>query len=326
MNGLPGVSAIGAAPPLATERAVPALVPAEPPAEHAHLDGIPDASLRVEGVLPGHGLRRARSAALGFSVDEITVERRARISAAPLAGVTVGNLLDGAARLPGGVAVQPGRPVLAHGERGWSLHVDHGTVQVITVEPWLLQRTADEYLPRRGDALRALEPTPVTPALTAAWTRSVNYVLGTLTTDSPRPVVDASGRVLAAAVLSCFAQTDSANVPALHDPDLPMSLRRALFFIAENARDEIGVQEIAGAVHLSARAVQYLFRKHLDETPTEHLRRVRLQRAHLDLAAAHRGTTTVSEVARRWGFSHTGRFAVLYRETYGVSPHVTLRG
>jgi transcriptional regulator GlxA family with amidase domain len=72
--------------------------------------------------------------------------------------------------------------------------------------------------------------------------------------------------------------------------------------------------------------VQYLFRKHLDETPTEHLRRVRLQRAHLDLAAAHLGSTTVSEVARRWGFSHTGRFAVLYRETYGVSPHVTLRG
>lgn len=286
----------------------------------------PDGALRIEGVLPGHGMRRRRSAALGFAVDEITVERRARVTAAPLAGVTVGTLLDGAARLPGGGAVQPGVPMLAHGERGWSLQVDHGTVQVITVEPWLLQRTANDFLARRGDSLRMLEPTPISQELSAAWSRSVKFVLETLTTESPRPVVDASGRVLAAAVLSCFAHADAANVPEPRHPELPMSLRRALLFIAENARDEIGVQEIASAVHLSPRAVQYLFRKHLDQTPTEHLRRVRLQRAHLDLAAAHQGSTTVSEVARRWGFSHTGRFAVLYRETYGVSPHVTLRG
>lgn len=322
MNGLPGLSAIGAAPPPAAEPAVPTLIPAE----HVDLDGLHDGSLRVEGLLPGHGLRHLRRVALGFSVDEITVRRRANISAAPSAGVMVGTLLDGAARLPGGVAVQPGRPVLAHAERGWALQVDHGTVQVLTVEAWLLLRTVDEYLPRRGDPLRVLEPTPATPALTEAWTRNVNFVVETLAVHSPRPVVDASGRVLAAAALACFAPAGSVDVPALHDPDLPMALRRALFFIAENARDEIGVQEIAGAVHLSPRAVQYLFRKHLDETPTEHLRRVRLQRAHLDLAAAHLGSTTVSEVARRWGFSHTGRFAVLYRETYGVSPHVTLRG
>ena len=29
--------------------------------------------------------------------------------------------------------------------------------------------------------------------------------------------------------------------------------------------------------------------------------------------------------AQRWGFAHTGRFAVLYRQTYGQSPHTTLR-
>lgn len=316
MNGLNGVSAI-AAPP-AIERVATAPTGSDP----AHLDD----ALRVEGLLPGNGPRRLRRAAVGFAIDEITVSRRALISAAPLAGVTVGTLLDGVARLPGGVAVQPGVPVLAHVERGWSLQVEHGAVQVITVEPWLLQRTADDFLPSCGDSLRALEPTPATPGLAAAWTHSVNYVLQTLITDSPRPVLGASGRVLAAAVLSCFTQIDAANVPALHDPGLPMSLRRALLFIAENAGDEIGVQEIAGAVHLSPRAVQYLFRKHLGQTPTEHLRRVRLQRAHRDLAAAHRGATTVSEVARRWGFSHTGRFAVLYRQTYGVSPHVTLGG
>ncbi|WP_156763149.1 AraC family transcriptional regulator, partial [Mycobacterium sp. E787] len=33
----------------------------------------------------------------------------------------------------------------------------------------------------------------------------------------------------------------------------------------------------------------------------------------------------VTQIAARWGFAHTGRFAVLYRQTYGQSPHATLK-
>ncbi|MDR3656411.1 MAG: helix-turn-helix domain-containing protein [Mycobacterium sp.] len=53
---------------------------------------------------------------------------------------------------------------------------------------------------------------------------------------------------------------------------------------------------------------------------------MRLHYAHLELVDGNRATTTVGEVARRWGFGNLGRFAVLYRQTYGRSPHVTLRG
>src|ERR1700720_1487345 len=45
--------------------------------------------------------------------------------------------------------------------------------------------------------------------------------------------------------------------------------------------------------------------------------------AESDVADAE-ANTTVSEIAQRWGFAHTGRFAVLYRQTYGQSPHATL--
>jgi transcriptional regulator GlxA family with amidase domain len=70
--------------------------------------------------------------------------------------------------------------------------------------------------------------------------------------------------------------------------------------------------------------VQYLFRQRLDTTPTEYLRRVRLHRAHQELIAGDRSSATVTGIAQRWGFAHTGRFAVLYREVYGQSPHTTL--
>jgi transcriptional regulator GlxA family with amidase domain len=68
-----------------------------------------------------------------------------------------------------------------------------------------------------------------------------------------------------------------------------------------------------------------MFRRHLESTPMAYLRRVRLDQAHHDLVTGDRWTTTVTAAAARWGFAHTGRFAVLYRETYGQSPHVTLR-
>jgi AraC-like DNA-binding protein len=45
--------------------------------------------------------------------------------------------------------------------------------------------------------------------------------------------------------------------------------------------------------------------------------------AESDVANAE-ANTTVSEIAQRSGFAHTGRFAVLYRQTYGQSPHATL--
>jgi transcriptional regulator GlxA family with amidase domain len=69
-----------------------------------------------------------------------------------------------------------------------------------------------------------------------------------------------------------------------------------------------------------------MFRRHLDCTPMQYVRTVRLNHAHRDLQAGNRMTVTVAGIARRWGFAHTGRFAASYRSAYGQSPHATLRG
>ncbi|MFG2819644.1 helix-turn-helix domain-containing protein [Kitasatospora sp. NPDC048365] len=65
-------------------------------------------------------------------------------------------------------------------------------------------------------------------------------------------------------------------------------------------------------------------RRHLDTTPLAHLRRVRLDAAHRDLLAADPRTTTVTEIAVRWGFAHPGHFAAHYRDAYRTSPSTTL--
>jgi AraC-like DNA-binding protein len=59
-----------------------------------------------------------------------------------------------------------------------------------------------------------------------------------------------------------------------------------------------------------------MFRERLGTTPTGYLRRLRLDHARQDLIRSDQSTTTVTEIADRWGFPHAGRFAALYRRTY----------
>jgi AraC-like DNA-binding protein len=162
------------------------------------------------------------------------------------------------------------------------------------------------------------------------WKDTVSYVKHSLFADdavaTPLTVGHAS-RLVAAVTLSTFPNT-AATGPTPHDrtDTKPVLLRRAIEYMDANATNDIGLADIAEAVHVTPRAVQYMFRRHLETTPLQYLRRLRLHYAHEELLAADHMRDTVTDIAARWGFGHTGRFAVLYRQTYGRSPHTTLRG
>lgn len=101
----------------------------------------------------------------------------------------------------------------------------------------------------------------------------------------------------------------------------PATVRRALAYIDENAHLPITIDDVAVAAYISTRGLQYAFRRALDITPTEALRRARLDGARRDLESGEHHS--VRAVARRWGFAHPTRFAAAYRSTYGVAPTAT---
>jgi AraC-like DNA-binding protein len=103
-------------------------------------------------------------------------------------------------------------------------------------------------------------------------------------------------------------------------------LRRALEFVHEHAREAIGTPDIAAAAGLSPRGLQQSLRRHLDQTPGELLRGVRLDGARTDLVGSALDETTVAEIARTWGFGHLGRFSATYRSRFGELPSESLRG
>jgi transcriptional regulator GlxA family with amidase domain len=139
-------------------------------------------------------------------------------------------------------------------------------------------------------------------------------------------VIGHASRLLAAVTLSAFPSSAGAQESRYDRTDSrPILLRRAVDYMDRHADSDIALADIADAIHVTPRAVQYMFRKHLDTTPLAYLRTVRLHRAHQDLLRANRMDDTVTAIAARWGFMHSGRFAVQYREVYGQSPHTTLR-
>jgi transcriptional regulator GlxA family with amidase domain len=105
----------------------------------------------------------------------------------------------------------------------------------------------------------------------------------------------------------------------------PQTLRRAIAFIGDNAHRDIGLGDIATAICVTGRSVQYTFRRHLGTTPLQYLRRVRLDRAHRDLEAADPAVDMVMKIACRWRFGHPGRFSKAYKQAFGTAPSRTLR-
>lgn len=102
----------------------------------------------------------------------------------------------------------------------------------------------------------------------------------------------------------------------------PRHLRLAEGYIEAHLTDQITVDEIAEAAGLSVRGLQMAFRAYRDTTPLGFWRDLRLLRAHQSFMAQE---GSVTDVALKWGFTHFGRFSVMYREKFGFSPRDALR-
>jgi AraC-like DNA-binding protein len=202
-------------------------------------------------------------------------------------------------------------------------------VHVVTLPASLLAETAGR--PGDGPAarweLRAGEPVAGGAPLWRSATRFVDDLLASPEAAASPLLIGSARRLLVATALTIFPNTAVAPATTGDSRDAhPVTVRRAVTFIHEHASEDIALTDIAAAARVTARAVQLAFRRHLDTTPTEYLRRIRLEFAHRELQAADPAEETVTGVAYRWGFASPSRFTAHYRDTYGIRPSQTLRG
>lgn len=221
------------------------------------------------------------------------------------------------------LAVRPGRPCQAR-------TVD-AEIALACLAPTTLHQITGEPEGDGRPPLRFISGRPRSAAAAAQWKTAVDYVTATMQSSSGAQgaelVVAGAIRLLAATLLQVFPNTYADTEPAdrVDTVSAPL-LRRAIDFIHANCARDITMADIANAVSVTPRAVQYMFRRQLDTTPMGYLRRIRLERARHDLLAADPTRDTVAAIATRWGFAHTGRFSQVYRTEFGESPSATLRG
>jgi AraC-like DNA-binding protein len=204
------------------------------------------------------------------------------------------------------------------------------------LDPAICARVAATMQDDAAARVRVLDHRPVSRQAALQLRRSIAYVRDSVlaapeAAQAPL-VVSTASQYLAASVLQAFPNSADSEITGENQHDAedehdanPPTLRRAVAFIETNPNVDISVSDIARAAHVTPRAVQLAFRRHLNTTPTAYLRRVRLHHAHQDLAQAFPGDgTTVTAVGYRWGFPSPSRFAQHYRDAYGVPPSGTL--
>ncbi|QHC68173.1 helix-turn-helix domain-containing protein [Rathayibacter sp. VKM Ac-2759] len=141
--------------------------------------------------------------------------------------------------------------------------------------------------------------------------------------DSSAVLRQEANRAIAVALLDTFPH-EALSAPG--DLRVPRSgrLRQAVEFLYANAHLPLRTEAVAEAAGVSLRTLQSEFRREFGFTAVDYLRRIRLDAVRKELRAGAPGVVSVSEVARRWGFAHLGRFSATYAHRFGERPSTTL--
>ncbi|ERP95962.1 hypothetical protein Q669_29190 [Labrenzia sp. C1B10] len=122
------------------------------------------------------------------------------------------------------------------------------------------------------------------------------------------------------------AATPRGRMPSYSNRRRALRIGRAARRFAEDQimADELPtVTDICKELRVSERTLQYSFREYIGLSPIAYLRALRLNRVRAELANADPQSTTVTQVAMRYGFVHLGRFAGDYKRMFGVTPSET---
>ncbi|HGL4257470.1 helix-turn-helix transcriptional regulator [Burkholderia dolosa] len=106
---------------------------------------------------------------------------------------------------------------------------------------------------------------------------------------------------------------------------LPAKYRRAYRYLMDNLdQKDLSVREVASHVGVTERAMQAAFKNHLGLSPSELIRRQRMERIRDDLLDDGAPATRVLDVANKWGVRHRSTLINGYRRVFQEAPSETM--
>ena len=274
-----------------------------------------------------HHRRRERE---GVAFDRLRIDAPVTFDAEPMPALVVVDVLGGEIEYTHQSVTDRGREgdtVLASGwgmpfsGRGNGYDVRNTSVSVEVLDAAIADIDPD----RTSADLAFTSFVPRSRAAAAQWRAVVDQL--SVSPDAPEVAVGQGdvSRLLAHSLLHTFDNNLVADERgAVRDArDATQSVvRLAQRVIEERGGDDLTMSDIARECHVTPRALQYAFRRHLDCTPHAYLRQVRLDLVHQVLRDG--SVSNVGDAAARFGFFNPGRFAAEYRQVFGENPGQTL--
>lgn len=164
--------------------------------------------------------------------------------------------------------------------------------------------------------------------LAASLKRQLDVVLAEFR--SPHGVADnpvalaATTDLLVALLLRAVPHSYSDQLDVAAGGAVPAYLRRAEEFMRVNAAEPVRIAQVALAAGCSVRTLNDVFRRFRGTTPLGALHAARLDGVRNALQLEGAGAS-VTEVARRHGFTNLSRFGTAYRRRFGEAPSDLVR-
>ena len=166
---------------------------------------------------------------------------------------------------------------------------------------------------------------PFSAELETAWAQAVALIqtYERMTIVLPQAAAASLDEFMLSLVLAQHPHTYSDDLRRLSRAALPRIVREAEHWMRIGG-PETSVSAVAARVGVSLRSLEAGFRESRQTTPTQYLRKVRLDAARAELLAPSE-STTVTSVALANGFFHLPRFSAYYRTAFDEPPGLTLR-
>ena len=166
---------------------------------------------------------------------------------------------------------------------------------------------------------------PFSSELETAWAQAVALIVAyeQMTVVLPQAAATSLDEFMLSLVLAQHPHNYSDDLRRLSRAALPRIVREAEHWMRTGG-PETSVSAVATRVGVSLRSLEAGFREWRQTTPTQYLRKVRLDAARAELLAPSK-STTVTSVALANGFFHLPRFSAYYRTAFDEPPGLTLR-
>lgn len=293
------------------------------------LDAAYGTTFRLTG--PVGTVRHHRSDRGSFAFDHVTVDAEFAFEAEPMPVLVVVDMIRGDLEHTRDHLTDhthDGDSVLV---AGWNMPF-HGTsegneIRTTSLTAEALTAAVEEVVPDYPwQHISFSSYVPRSPAAGARWRATVDHLSSARSGQGGAMDAEEAARLLGHTLLQTFPNNVVAEASRLMRAEsrnaTPSLVREAVRVIEAHPAADLTLAELALECGVTGRTLQYAFRQHLGCTPSDYLRRVRLDLVRQVLRGG--STLTVSDAAARFGFHNPGRFASDYRQAFDENPRQTL--